>query len=401
MYKLSVIGGGPGDPLYMLPAAKLAMEQADVVIADERFLPVLEHKDLRRMGKIMEAIEVIRELIKTCQVAVVVSGDPLIYSLYKTIAKYIPEAEIEVIPGVGSLQMLATKLGETVEQARFLSAHGRNLSEGALALSVYEHEKVLLLCDKVRGPEWMAKTLMDYGLLDVYMYAIENISYPEEKLTEGKPTDFIGKSFESLCVVMIKNDQPKKCGRKPLLSDEDFIRDKTPMTKEEIRWTILGKMKLQPDSIVWDVGAGTGSISIECARSCPFGQVHAVERYESAAALIQKNKEKFETENLHIYQGMAAEVIKELPVPTHVFIGGSGKEMEQIIAHIAGLGSGIKVMAACVTIETLAEVSDIFSRYLDGYELAQLCVSRSRLLGKSYHIMDSNNPVTLAWGYTK
>ena len=399
MNKLTVVGAGPGDLKFMLPAGMEAIEKADVVVADERFLPLIKHQNVRKMGKIMETIEQIRQMIQTKSVAVIVSGDPLIYSLYKTIRNNIPEAFVTVVPGIGSMQMFASRMGETVENARFLSAHGRNLSEGALALTVYENEKVFLLCDKVRGPQWMAEVMLAYGLENVDMYAAVNLSYPEEEITAGKPESFIGKAFTGLCVVMIKNSFPKKAIHKPLLSDEDFVRGKTPMTKEEIRWTIIGKLKLCPDSIVWDIGAGTGSVSIECARQCGFGQVYAVERYDDAAALIQKNKEKFQTENLHIIKGMAADAVKNLPRPTHVFIGGSGKEMKEIIAHIRSLGPGITVMAACVTVETLAEASQLLKVGFTGYDLVQMNVSRGRTLG-SYHILESNNPVTLVWAQT-
>jgi len=400
MKKLTVVGGGPGDEKLLLPAGLEAITDADVVIADVRYMPLIRHRDVRAMGKIMEAVEMIRMLPDEKKVTVVVSGDPLVYSLYKTIVKYIPEAEIKVIPGIGSMQMLAARLGETVENARFLSAHGRNLSEGALALAVYENEKVFLLCDKVRGPRWMAQVMLDYGLENVMMCAVENLSYENETVTRGLPADFLDKDFVSLCVVMIKNDSPKKAAAKPLLSDEDFVRGKTPMTKEEIRWTIIGKLKLSPDSVVWDIGAGTGSVSVECARQCPFGQVYAVERYEDAAALIEKNKEKFQTENLFTVRGMAAEEIRRLPRPTHVFIGGSGREMSEILAYIKTLGSGISVMASCVTVETLAEAVQLLKEGFVQYGLVQLNVSRGRTLG-SYHILDSNNPVTLVWAKTR
>ena len=153
MNKLTVVGAGPGDLKFMLPAGMEAIEKADVVVADERLLPLVKHHNVIKMGKIMETIEQIRQMIQTKSVAVIVSGDPLIYSLYKTIRNNIPEAFVTVVPGIGSMQMFASRMGETVENARFLSAHGRNLSEGALALAVYENEKVFLLCDKVRGPQ--------------------------------------------------------------------------------------------------------------------------------------------------------------------------------------------------------------------------------------------------------
>lgn len=401
MNTLTVIGAGPGDRSMMLPAAAKKIEEADIVIADRRYVSVIAHKDVRPMGKISEMTAVLDCLCQNHKVAVVVSGDPLMYSLYKTIRKQLPDIEIEVIPGIGSIQLFAVRLGETLEDAVFLSAHGRNLSEGRLALMADKHEKVFILCDKIHGPAWIARVLCGCGLEYVDMWAAENLSYENEKIVSGRPEDFISLEFESLCVVCLKNRQavPEKILRAPaLLSDEDFIRGKTPMTKEEIRWIILGKLKLTKDAVVWDIGAGTGAVSVECARQCPFGQVYAVEKDEKALELIEKNKKKFHAYNLKIVPGQAPESIRTLPVPTHVFIGGSGRAIEAIIDEVIGAGPGITVMAACVTVETTAQAAVCFKK-LEDVQMIQAGICRSRPLG-GYHIWDPHNPITLMVGRT-
>lgn len=399
MKELTVIGGGPGAEAYILPAAVSAMAVADIVIADARYVKIIKHPNVQPMGKLMETIEQVRKLMETKCVAIVVSGDPLMYSLYKTIRKNIPEAKVNVYPGIGSLQMLAARLGETLENAVFLSGHGRNLSEGSLALHVYEHEKVLMLCDKEHDPAWAARTMQDYGLKDVRMAAAANLSYADEQIVSGLPEQIAAQTYPGLCVVMIKNPQPKQAMHLPLLCDGDFVRGKTPMTKEEVRWTIIGKLKLTPDAVVWDIGAGTGSVSVECARQCPFGQVYAVERQADAVALIEKNKEKFRLDNLHVISGDALRLLENLPKPTHVFIGGSGRELPGILEKIKKLDKGIQVLASCVTIETLTSASQCLQEGFEDYDMVQLCVSRSKTIG-SYHILDSNNPVTLIWAKT-
>mgnify|MGYP003280372095 CR=1 FL=1 len=383
----------------ILPAAVKKIEEADIVIADQRYVPVIGRKDVRPMGKILETVAELGQVCKTHKAAVVVSGDPLMYSLYKTIRKQLPDIEIEVIPGIGSIQMFAARLGETLENAVFLSAHGRNLSEGRLAMAADRYEKVFILCDQTRGPAWIAKVLCGCGLEHLDMWAAENLSYDNEKIIRGRPEDFISLEFDRLCVVCLKNRQTAQAERLPaLLSDDDFIRGKTPMTKEEIRWMILGKLKLPEDAVVWDIGAGTGSVSIECARQCPFGQVYAVEKDETALELIKKNKEKFHTYNLKIVPGQAPESLRTLPAPTHVFIGGSGRALEAIIDEISSIGGGITVMAACVTVETAAQAVACFKKLAD-VQMIQAGICRSRPLG-GYHIWDSNNPVTLMFGKT-
>lgn len=397
---ITVIGAGPGQNKYMLPAGMEVIKTADIVIADKRYVPEIRHRDVRPMGSVMAAIDEIGRLSQTKHVAVVVSGDPLMYSLYKTIKTKLPDKKIEVIPGIGSMQFLAARLGETLEDAVFLSAHGRNLDEGKLCRAAAEHKKVFILCDHKKGPGWIGGVLDQYGWGNLFMSAASCLSYDNETIVSGDAASFAGQDFDSLSVVFIKNEAPRTAVFKPLLQDDDFIRGKAPMTKEEIRWMILGKLSLKPDAVVWDIGAGTGSVSVECARQCPFGRVYAIERHTEAAELIRKNKEKFELDNLEIIEGMAGNKIEGLPIPTHIFIGGSGREMKTMIEKIRGMGAGIKVVIACVTVETLAEaVTCLKDRFAD-FSMVQASVGRSRALG-SYHMIENNNTVTLVSGVTE
>lgn len=407
MSMLTIVGIGPGSAGYFMPIAKEKMEKAHTVIAARRLLPMLQEfcdsdtTQFAVMGKIRDTFTQIDQLLKEDKdVVLTVSGDPLMYSLYKTICNDPVSADwqMEIIPGIGSLQMLGAAFGETMEDAKLLSVHGRSKSAGSIALEVTENPKVFFLCSKEQGPAWLSKIMLDYGLTDVTVYAGSDLSYDNEMLVKGSPEEMAKKEFPSLCVAMIKNPAPRQILRPCFLSDADFERDKTPMTKEEIRVLILHKMKLHPADVVWDVGAGTGSISIECARQVPFGEVHAVERNDLAISLIGKNKEKFSTDNLHIWQGDAAEEVKKLPVPTKVFIGGSGGKLNQIMEVIAGFDSPVQVTISAVTIETIAEANEILGKYDPDYDIIQATVGRGRKIG-SYHIMDTNNPVMIFTGW--
>ncbi len=407
MSLLTVVGIGPGSPGYFMPIAKEKMEKAHTVIAARRLLPMLreycpsETTCFEAMGKIKDTIALIDQRLKEEKdVVLTVSGDPLMYSLYKTILNdpVSVDWEIEVIPGIGSLQMLGAAFGETMEDALLLSVHGRSRSRGSIALNVTENSKVFFLCSKDQGPAWLSQIMLDYHLDDVTVFAGSNLSYEDQVLLSGSPGEMVKHEYPSLCVAMIKNPSPRKVMRPCFLRDEDFERDKTPMTKEEIRVLILHKMRLHPDDIVWDVGAGTGSISIECARQVPFGQVHAVERNELALSLIRKNKEKFSTDNLTIWSGDAAETVGKLPVPDKVFIGGSGGRLARIMEVIAGFDKPVQVTVSAVTIETIAETSEIMGRYDPDYDMIQATVGRSRKIG-GYHIVDTNNPVMLFTGF--
>lgn len=400
---LTIVGIGPGTSGYFMPAARDKMRAAHTVIAARRILPMLEEAcgeteaAFVPMGKIRDTFLQIGALLKENKnVVLTVSGDPLMYSLYKTICNDPISADwqMEILPGIGSLQMLGAAFGETMEDALLLSVHGRSKSAGSIALSVTENEKVFFLCSKEQGPAWLSKIMVDYGLKDVTVYVGANLSYEDELLDKGTPEEIAGKEYPALCVAMIKNPHPEKITRPCFLSDADFERGKTPMTKEEIRVLILHKMKLKAEDVVWDIGAGTGSVSIECARQASFGQVHAVERDHDAVALIEKNKEKFGTNNLAVYEGNAMEKIALLPVPDKVFIGGSKGELSQILNKIASFQRKVLVVVSAVTIETISEAAEAISKYDKNYDVIQATVGRGRKIG-SYHIMDTNNPVMI------
>ena len=412
MSRLTVAGIGPGEADYILPAVIKKMKKAHTVIAAKRILPVLKKlcQDVNSeadsenskpvflaMGKIKDTLEQIGEILSKGQdVVMAVSGDPLMYSLYRTICNDpISEGwEVDLIPGVGSLQMLGAAFGETMEEALIISVHGRAKTAGSIALAVAENPKVFFLCSKEQGPAWLSQIMLDYHMDHVTVCAGANLSYEDELLESGTPEEMVQKEFPSLCVAMIKNPEPHQIVRPCFLSDEDFERDKTPMTKEEIRVLILHKMKLHPDDIVWDIGAGTGSVSIECARQVPFGTVHSVERNETAVKLIYKNKEKFSADNLFIYEGDAAKTACTLPEPDKVFIGGSGKELSQILETIAAFPKKIKVVISAVTIETITEANELLGKYDTDFDVIQATVGRGRKIG-NYHIMDTNNPVMI------
>lgn len=403
MSRLTIIGIGPGSAEYFMPAARNRMRGAHTVIAARRILPMLREvcgaveTEFLPMGKIKDTLEMIDGLLREeKEVALIVSGDPLMYSLYKTILNQEISAdwEMEVIPGIGSMQMLGAAFGETMEDARLVSVHGRSRTPGSVALCVTENPKVFFLCSKEQGPAWLSRIMLDYHLDDVEVFAGANLSYEDQILESGSPAEMAKKEFPSLCVAMIKNPHPRPVTRPCFLSDEDFERGRTPMTKEEIRVLILHKMKIHPDDVIWDIGAGTGSVSVECARQAPFGQVHSVERDEAAVHLIEKNRDKFELDNLFIYQGDAAERTADLPVPDKVFIGGSGGKLGEIMKNIAAFDREIRVTVSAVTLETIAEAGEILGNYDADYDVIQATVGRGRKIG-SYHIMDTNNPVMI------
>lgn len=176
------------------------------------------------------------------------------------------------------------------------------------------------------------------------------------------------------------------------MRDECFIRGKIPMTKSEVRAVSLSKLELKRDSVVYDIGAGTGSVSVEAALAAPEGHVYAFEQKEEGCELIRQNQEQFGIANLTIVPGKVPESIRDLPAPDRVFIGGTGGNLEEILDTIRELNPHAGIVLNAVSLETLAQVTEYVNRHRLPAEIVSLQVARAQLLG-GYHLMQGMNPV--------
>ena len=181
----------------------------------------------------------------------------------------------------------------------------------------------------------------------------------------------------------------------PGIADEEFIRDKVPMTKEEIRILTMCKAKVRLDDIIWDIGAGTGSLSIEAALLAPQGKVYAIEKKDLAVNLLHQNIAKFKLENnVEVIATEAPKGLDDLPSCDVVFIGGSGKHMFEILDLIdTKLKTGGRIIVNAVTIQTIAQITEYMTKKENyTYEAIQVQVNRLRKIG-SYDMFNAQNPV--------
>ena len=177
------------------------------------------------------------------------------------------------------------------------------------------------------------------------------------------------------------------------IADEEFIRDKVPMTKEEIREVSICKLRLHDKAVVYDVGSGTGSVAVETASLSDDIQVYAIERNKEAVSLIKRNQEKFGLQNITVVEGAAPESLSGLPKATHAFIGGSGGRLKDILSVLRQINPEMRVVINAVTMETVCEVKEILSLYdIREEEIVQIQASRARKAG-NYHLMQAENPV--------
>lgn len=394
MLRVNIVGIGPGNPELLTGAARQAIADSNILIGDNRML-----------SGFADASKKIYDTIKTSEIAeiaaqadperdiiaILVSGDVGFFSLAKTISGKLPDCECIRYCGISSLVYFASKLEMSWDDAKIVSMHGRRQN---IISAVAQNKKVFSLTGGEHSPQMLCAKLCEHGLGYVKVYVGENLSYSEEKITEGTAEEISKLNFPSLSVMMIINDNAN--GFEPVvhgLADELFMRSKVPMTKQEVRSVSMSKLMPKATDVIYDIGAGTGSCSIELALLAKQGIVWAFERNPVAVELLGKNKELFGVENLNIIAGEALENIKNMPAPDCVFVGGSGGDLCQMLDIIYTKNSDCRVVINAITIETLAEVAEYYKQRQDyTLEIVNVFVARGKHLG-SYNLMMAQNPV--------
>jgi precorrin-6Y C5,15-methyltransferase (decarboxylating) len=418
--KISIVGMGPGSLDYMLSAAIDEISATDCLIGAERI--VTAAKSLPLEGKVPEGrmrcfyeisaekiLAVINDNPQFSRFCILMSGDTGFYSGTKKLlqlmgiggecaCKY-KDYSVNVIPGISSFSYMCSRLGISYEDVVLASLHGRECN---LADAVRQNEKVFVLSAGSDGIVKIGKRLEAAGLGDVTVYVGERLSYDDEKIVSGSAAEFAKCSdgdFDSLSVALIINENSKKA-RVHGLPDEAFLRNMgedgekvVPMTKMEVRAVSLSKLGINADSICYDVGAGTGSVSIEMARIATRGHVYAIECKKNAAELLRKNMAAFGAENMTVVEGFAPDAMEGLPAPTHVFIGGSTGNARDIVASVLKKNPGAVIVATAIALESVSEWIKVMEDFgFENTEIVSMTVARGKKAG-NYHLMSGQNPI--------
>jgi len=391
---VNIIGAGCGNFSLLTEKSKNMIDESSVIFGSKRIV-----EPFKRQGKqCIESFNAneIAEKIENSQndcFSVLYSGDIGFYSGAAGLIKLLEEKKIRysVSPGISSYVYFMAKLGKSYENTVFLSLHGAKCD---YIEAVKHNEKCLIIVGDGNSINEICGKLIKNSLEKVTVYIGENLSYPDEKISEGEPIKFVNEKFSHLSLVYIENHVKKAMKIAIGMDDTNFIRSKVPMTKSEVRAIIISKLKLDENSVVYDIGAGTGSVSIECALAAQKGRVYSVEKDIQAAELLNKNKNNFKIENLDIVFGMAPEVLKDIKtVPTHCFIGGSMGKLKEIIEYTRSLNNNIRYVVSAVTLETLEQTNNITE--ILGYknvEIIQASISRGEKIG-SHTMLKAENPI--------
>lgn len=391
---ITLLGIGMGNQETLTVQGKKAAKSADLIIGAKRMADAVREPGQAVVYEYRSDViaDYIRNHPEYEKVVIALSGDVGFYSGARKLLTALGgrESNVEVICGISSVVYFMSEIGLSWDDAKITSAHGKHCN---LISMIRHNQKVFSILGTGTAVAELAGKLVKYHMGEVLLYLGENLSYPDEKIFVKKAEELTNYEGQPLSVVCAFHENPEPALSTHGIPDEEFIRGKAPMTKEEVRSVSLSKLRLTEDSICYDVGAGTGSVSVEMALRADQGQVFAIEKKEEAAALLEENKQKFAVDNLEIIKGEAPQALENLPAPTHAFIGGSSGNLKEIVALLLGKNPQVRIVINCITLETISEALDVLKEYdFQQREVVQLAASRSKEIGR-YHLMMGENPI--------
>ena len=394
---VTLIGMGSGQPENLTLQGLAALRQADLILGARRLLAVLPAGCTENRAAAYRPDEV-AELLQTSgaeNAVLVYSGDTGFYSGASSMMEKLEALGVRarVLPGLSSIQLLAAALGRPWQGWNLVSAHGRICDPVAECM---QGRPTFFLTGGSEDPATLCAQLAAEGFGDVQGVVGQCLGTPEEKLFRGSVKELAAGRFNSLSVLLVEAAEvlPR---RAPGLPDEAFERGDVPMTKQEVRAAVLAKLAVRPEDILWDVGAGTGSVSVELALAAPRGRVYAVECRPEGCALIKANREKFRTRNLVLVEGLAPDALSDLPAPDAVFIGGSKGSLAAIVDAALDKNPDARICVSAIALESLSAAVAALTAKGRTVQVSQIAVSRAKVVG-GLHLMMAQNPIYLITG---
>ena len=426
-----VIGVLDDGVVSLTPTALAHIRQADVVIGAARTLALfgpelkaaaIRHDLTGQLRQVPGWVAAAREAGQSC--VVLATGDPLCHGIAPYLAAHLCVDALEILPNLSTLQLACARIGLAWQDARILSVHSRDAGEWqpgagrehglhAVAQAVRAHDRLMLFTSPDNTPDRLARLLQQEGLAGQFRMAVaENLLQPDERIHAQLDIDEAATMrFAPTNVVLLWRVQPRANPVLMGLADSAY-QQRQPrgdgsgglITKQEVRAVSLARLQLREDSIVWDIGAGSGSVGLEAARLCRRGQVYAIEKNAADIDNIRANQAAFGVANYTLRHGKAPDGLDEWADPDAVFIGGSGGELPELIRQVlARLRPGGHLVMNFVTLENLATAIDVLKSCQQGaadtsvlidWDVLQLQASRSRPI-LHMNRLAAENPVWL------
>lgn len=374
-----VVGIGDDGPSSLTATTLAQVEAADLLVGGRRHLTLFPDHPAERLtiiGDIAALMDRLDVEAESRRVVVLASGDPCFYGIGPMLAKRLGPERVEIVPGVSAVALAFARLGLSWQDAMVVSAHGRPL--GAAVRTARAARKLAILTDDQNTPAAVARALLAAGSDDAPAWVFEHLGGDAERSVKGRLSEIAEQEFAPLNVLVVPwviwPDPSRRFGR----PEECYAHARSMITKPEVRAISLSKLCLKPDDVLWDVGAGSGSLGIEAAGLIPNLSVVAVERSTEQIELLRLNLEHHGARGaVQVVQGEAPDALADLPTPDAVFVGGTGGHLTDILSCcFDALPPGGRVVANLVTLERVAEVLGWAHAHALPTELVQVSVSR-------------------------
>ncbi|MEZ0344929.1 MAG: precorrin-6y C5,15-methyltransferase (decarboxylating) subunit CbiE, partial [Caldimicrobium sp.] len=343
-------------------------------------------KVVKGVNELLEEIEGERE-----DVVVLAGGDPLLFGVGEKLISYFSQEEIKIFPDLTTPQVLCSRLKIPYYKVRIYSLHGRKFQRESFLREVLQSEYLFVYTDSENNPSFIADILEREGLNELILYVGERLGYAEERIFKGHPSELVNSKFAEPNSLLIENSN---WGKHIILGikEREIFHERGMITKDEARAIILHKLEPPLRGVIWDIGAGSGSVSLELARLSPYLEIYAIEKKENYCRLIENNCKKFLINNIKVIHGEAPEAFLNLPSPDRVFVGGTSGKLKEILNFLESLKDLKISVFSFITYENLKEALEFFKDKPYELDLLQLQVNKFSSL-KDYHFFKPENPL--------
>lgn len=382
-----IIAGVGGNAQNLLPETRKAIENADVLFGTKRILDMFCDVKAERIPfkNPKNTILDVKNFAKSGKkVVILASGDPNFNGVADYVRREIGKENVCVLPHLSSVQLAFTRIGEKWDDAALTTIHARPIEDSINV--IIKNRKTAILTDNEHTPAKLAEKLIEAGFSGLTFYVCEELETENEKVHKLRLEQVPDKEFSELNVVIVINEKTRTEKDSIFGNNDSLFEQEKPfkglITKKEVRAISLAQMGLKADSVIWDIGAGSGAIAIEASKIASLGKVFAVEQHTNRVEQIKANIKTFNAFNVSILEGKASKVCPTLPEPDAVFIGGSSGEMDEVLEIARGkLKTGGKIIVNSVTLENLNKANSFFEKNGFSKEILTVNISRSKNIG--------------------
>ena len=386
--KLVIVGIGDDGLVGMTESARRIVTESDLILGAAATLRLVEGAPGRKVpldADMPTALRQVREALEARRPVLVSSGDPLFYGVARYLCDRLGKDQFEVVPHVSSMQLAFARVKESWEDAYLTNLAGRPLE--MIVDRIRTAEKAGLFSSDEHPPARVAAALLDRGIDYFRAYVCENLGSPDERVTQAELADLAGLEFDPLNVLILvrkpnRPDRASRASRYRLFGNaDDAFAQTLPkrglITQAEVRSIALAQLDIRPTSVVWDIGAGSGSVAIEAAQLAHQGQVFAIEPEPADIALIQANAEAFGVPNVRTVAGRAPEVLAALADPDAIFVGGTGRQVVLVLSTAyARLVPGGRMAVNVATVGGLATAHETLKKLAGAVQLWNVSIAR-------------------------